>query len=759
LTWKNLKDLRDLAHHPSMIGCCLGLLLTLGLQLSGVGIGFAEKKREEKVAPAGQKEERVSPAAKKDEKVTIHFVDVDLSTVVRFISEITGKNFIFDERVRGKISIIAPSRLSVNEAFNLFTSVLELKAFTVVPSGENIYKIIPSVEAKQRGILRTVTERLPVNESYVARLIPLKFIPAEEALRFLTPLISRDGHISVFGPGQILLVVDSGLNIEKILSIVQSIDQQSVGEKPEIVLLKHSGAESVAKILNDGLSKGRSRGVPGPPGSEEGAGAIADPRLNAVVLLGGKGMKESMKGLIALIDVPAREAQGRINVYFLENADATELSKVLEGILKGIQPARQAAMGAPSPQVTPFESAAGISITPDKATNSLVIVASPADYQNLLPVLKQLDKRRNQVFVEAMITEVSIDKLLELGAKWRGVVTKDGKPIFVGGVGQVDSSTIQSILTGLTGLALGGIGNYFTIPGDLMAGATGTSENVTFPGLAAIFSLQEFKGAVNILSTPQILTSDNKEAEIVVGENVPFITRRESDPTRPQSVFSSIERKDVGITLKITPQITEGDYVKLDIYQEISAVKQGSENIVISVGPTTTKRSTKTSVVVKDRQTVVIGGLMQERTEESVTKVPLLGDIPVLGYLFKFKSVNKKKTNLLVFITPHVIREAEGLAQIAEDRIESFPEIKQLHYVEGELFVKFKEEIPEEKAQTLISQQGASMKRFLKYIKVYQIKLREGQSVEEAIKDYSAMREVQYAEPNFQIKLQDRREK
>jgi general secretion pathway protein D len=215
----------------------------------------------------------------------------------------------------------------------------------------------------------------------------------------------------------------------------------------------------------------------------------------------------------------------------------------------------------------------------------------------------------------------------------------------------------------------------------------------------------------------------------------------------------------VGITLKITPQITEGDYVKLDIYQEISAVKQESENIVISVGPTTTKRSTKTSVVVRDRQTVVIGGLMQERTEENVTKVPLLGDIPVLGYLFKFKSVTKKKTNLLVFITPHVIREAEGLAQIAEDRIESFPEIKQLHYVEGELFVKFKEEIPEEKAQTLISQQGASVKRFLKYIKVYQIRLREGQSVEEAIKEYSAMPEVQYAEPNFQIKLQDRREK
>ncbi|MEW6214364.1 MAG: type II secretion system secretin GspD, partial [Nitrospirota bacterium] len=630
---------------------------------------------------------------KKTEKVTFNFVDVDLSTVTKFISDITKKNFIFDERVKGKITIIAPSKLSVEDAYSLFTSVLELKGFTVVPSGVDAYKIIPAIEAKQRG-MQISTERLPVNESYIARLIPLNYISSDDALKFLQPVVSKDGHISTFGPGNLLLVIDSGLNIEKILSIIEVIDQPSVREEPEIVLLKYSNADVIARILNEGMGRGKMRAMPGQPAPAEEAKAVADPRLNAVVLFGDKGIRESMKGLIALLDVPSPEAQGRINVYFLENADATELSKVLEGMLKGTQPSRQVASGAPGAPVTPFEAAGGITITPDKATNSLVVVASPADYQNLVQIIKQLDQRRRQVFVEAMITEVSIDKLLELGSKWRGAATKDGRPVFIGGFGRVDPSTIQSIITGLTGLTMGGVGNYLTIPKDFVPGAT---SDVTAPGLAAIFSLSEFKDAVNVLSTPQILTSDNKEAEIVVGENVPFITRREADPTRPAALFHTIERKDVGITLKITPQITEGDYVKLDIYQEISSVKAEPVEIFVSVGPTTTKRSTRTSVAVKNRETVVIGGLMQERNEENLTKVPVLGDIPLLGWLFKYKSVSKKKTNLLVFLTPHIVKEAENLADITREKQKEFAKVEK-RYVEGELLIKFKENVAGDRA-------------------------------------------------------------
>lgn len=679
---------------------------------------------------------------KKAEKVTFNFVDVDLAAVTKFISDITGKNFIFDEKLKGKVTIIAPSKLSVEEAYNLFTSILELKGFTVIPSGVDAYKIIPASEAKQRGI-KIAVERHPVNESYAARLIPLKYVSSDDALRFLQPLVSKDGHISAFGPGNLLLVIDSGLNIEKIISILESIDQPSLKEEPDIVFLRHSSADTVAKILNEGMGRGKIRGVPGQQTQAEVAKAVADPRLNAVIIFGDKGVRESMKGLIALLDIPSPEAQGRINVYFLENADATELSKVLEGILKV---SKQPQPGAPP--VTPFETGSGITITPDKATNSLVVVASPGDYQNLSQVIKQLDKRRKQVFVEAMIIEASIDKLRELGTRWRGIVSSGGDPVLIGGVGTIDTSAVNSIISGLSGLTIGGLGNFMTIP---VTKPDGTSSNITVPGFAALFSLSDFQGAINVLSTPQILTSDNKEAEIVVGENVPFISKREADPTRTLSVFSTIERKDVGITLKITPQITEGDYVKLDIYQEISSLKQVSENLLMSVGPTTTKRSTKTSVTVKDNQTVVIGGLMQEKDEDTITKIPILGDIPILGWLFKYKTAGKKKTNLLVFITPHIVKEAEHLAKITDDKKKEFGK-KEKMYAEGELLIKFKKDVTAEKALQSILNKEASLIRFLESAEVYQIRLREGQSVEDAVKEFSSIPEVEYAEPNYTFK-------
>jgi len=681
--------------------------------------------------------------AKGAEKVTFNFVDVELTAITKFISEVTKKNFIFDERLKGKITIIAPSELSIDDAYNLFTSVLELKRFTVVPSGINVYKIIPSAEARHLG-LEIVTERQPVDESYIARLIPLKHISADDAVRFIQPIISRDGYISAFGHRNYLLIVDSGLNIEKILFLLEKIDQPVTVEKPDVVFLEHTSADAIARILNEALAR---RAKPAPRiGVVEEARAVADPRLNAVVLFGDKETREAMKTLIAMLDIPSPEARGMINVYFLENADATELAKVLEGMLKGLHAPRPPAPG--TPPVTPFEIGV-ISITPDKATNSLVIVASPNDYQNLTQIIKQLDRRRRQVFVEAMVVEASIDRLRDIGVRWRAVGRHEGEPLVIGGVGTIDASAILSIIQGLGGLAIGGMGNFLTIP---VIRPDGTMTNITVPGFAALFSLKEFEGAINVLSTPQILTSDNKEAEIVVGENVPFITKREADPARPAAIFQTIERRDVGITLRITPQITEGDYVKLDIYQEMSALKPLDMELLMAVGPTTTKRATKTSIVLKDGQTVVIGGLIEEKDEETITKVPLLGDIPILGWLFKYKTTSKGKTNLLVFLTPHIVKDAEHLGRITTDKEKEFMRVKN-QYIEGELLVRFKDEITYEKALSLIAQKGASLIRFMDDINVYHIKLREGQSVESAIEEFSAMPEVRYAEPNYKIKI------
>jgi general secretion pathway protein D len=684
----------------------------------------------------------------REQKVAFNFVDVDLGAITKFISEITKKNFIFDDRVKGKITIITPTKLNIDDAFNLFVSVLELKGFTVVPSGVDAYKIIPSVEAKQKGI-KVMVDRQPVNDSYIVRLIKLKNIPPDDAMKLLQPVVSKDGYISAFGPGNMLLVIDSGSNIEKVLSIINAVDQPYLLEEPDIVFLKHASADAVARIITEGLSRG------GRPQQAAGAGeakSIADARLNAVVLFGDRGMRESMKSLINLLDVPSPEAQGRINVFFLENADAVELSKVLQEMLKGTQLTHQTAAGTQGAPVAPFEAGGGITITADKATNSLVVVASYADYQNLVYTIKKLDRRRRQVFVEAMIAEVSLNGLIQLGTNFRVSAQQNGNPVFIGGAGQISQTTLQNIVTGLSGLTLGGIGKYFTIPQSFIPGATSA---VQAPGLAAIFQLSDFKDVVNVISTPQILTSDNKAAEILVGQNVPFIASREQSIATSGTVINDIQRQDVGVKLQITPQITEGDYVKLDIYQEISSLEQADDTILTSVGPTIDKRSTKTSVVVKDGDTVVIGGLMSDSTENSITKAPVIGDIPILGWLFKTKSVTKTKTDLLVFITPHLLKKDESLAQITKDKRNEFMlgerelgEQESATRMNGEIFVKFKVGVPAEKALQLLSEKGLMVIGYSGSTNVYRIKVKEGVSVNDAIKELSEMPEVVNSGPD-----------
>lgn len=608
-------------------------------------------------------------------KIAFNFIDVEISTIVKFISEITGNNFLFDERIKGKITIIAPTKLTIDESFTLFTSVLSLKGFTIIPSGLKTYKIIPSSLAKQEGVL-SADETIPVNEGYITKLVPVENVKVEEAVQFLRPVISRDGHLSSFGPGNMLLVVDSAINIDKVISLLTIIDKPSI--------------------------KGEEAGI---------------------------------------------------NVYFLEYADATDLAKVLQGIIKDLQTNYKTGLRAaprnPTPEAPPV-----LSVTPDKATNSLVVVAPYSDYQNIVQVIKTLDKKRKQVFVEAMIVEASIDKLKDLGSKWRAIATHNGEPVVVGGVGNIGADTLLNIVNGLSGISIGGMGNFFDVPiTSISTSGSASTQTLSAPGFAALFSLSEFKDAVNVLSTPQILTSDNQEAEILVGENVPFISQRERDASSSTTVLNSITRTDVGIKLQITPQITEGDYVKLDIFQEISSVKSASDDILTSVGPTTTKRSTKTTVVVKDGRTVVIGGLMQEKNEESITKVPLLGDIPLIGWLFKFKSVSTKKTNLLIFLSPHVVKETAQLTRLTEDKHKEFV-TKEKFYMQSELLVKFKEDVSKDSILGIISQQKASVIKYFESINVYQIQLKSDRAVEDAVNDFLSLPEVLYAEPNYRVKLQ-----
>lgn len=594
--------------------------------------------------------------------VVLNFSDVDISTMVKFISDLTGKNFVMDDRVKGKISVFSPTKLTNDEAFNVFTSVLELKGFTVVQAGK-VYKVVPTSVARQEGMkIFADQERGPVNEGYVARVIGLDHIAATDAVTFLQPVVSKDGYISSFGPANMVLVVDSALNIQKLLGIIDLIDVDQQREKAELVFLKNASADSAAKIVQEWL---KSKDKSGKPMQQQAAGGgivVADTRLNALVVFGSDRDKEDVKKLVAMIDVVPPSTSSKVNVYYLENADATEVAKVLDGVIKGSTATTPAAVGAQggaaAPVQSPFEGGK-VTITPDKATNSLVIMASPNDYQNLIQVIQKLDKRRRQVFVEALIAEITPSKVRDLGLQWGLLgVASAGKTASVGGLYDPEGAISSLIAT----LSTSGLSNLVTF--------TPLSTPANF---AALLKALESKGAVNVLSTPTILTSDNKEAEIFVGQNVPFITSTTSYNTGVAQT-SNIERKDTGISLKLTPQISEGEYVKLDIYQEISAVvpTAKSSNTLNAADLITTKRSAKTSVVVKDKETVVIGGLIQDQENETVDKVPLFGDIPGLGWLFKSVHKDRTKTNLMIVLTPRIVRGAEEMAEVSGTQKQKF---------------------------------------------------------------------------------------
>ena len=588
--------------------------------------------------------------------VVLNFTDVDIATMVKFISDLTGRNFIMDDRVKGKISVFSPAKLSNDEAYNVFTSVLELKGFTVVPAGK-VLKIVPTGAAKQLGMrVFSDGEKGVVNDTYQARVIPLLHVAPQDAVAFLQPLVSKDGQISAFGAANMILVVDSALNMQKILGILKYIDTDQLREGAEVVFLKNAAADSVATLVKDWLSGKASAAKPGQAAAPAGgASVVADTRLNALIIFGSDRDKADVKKLISLIDVVPPTASSKVNVYYLENAEAAEVAKVLDGLVKGSTAGAPAAPGATAAPMQSLFEGGKVSITPDKATNSLVILASPNDYQNLLSVIQKLDRRSRQVFVQAMIAEVSINKAKALGVQWG----------FLGGASNGSVSTAASYDPFSTFASFGTTLSALTAAGVSTTGLNLLGGAANFP---VVLQALQTNGALNVLSTPNIMTSDNKEAEIFVGENVPFLSATNLTSTGLSQ--QSIDRQDTGIKLKIKPQISEGEYIKLDIYQEISAVKDFGTAASPNLG--TTKRSAKTSIVVKNTDTVVIGGLIQDSDQVTESKIPLLGDIPFLGWLFKTKNTTREKTNLLIMLTPRIIKDARDMAEVSANQKNNF---------------------------------------------------------------------------------------
>ncbi|NIO17295.1 MAG: type II secretion system secretin GspD [Deltaproteobacteria bacterium] len=629
--------------------------------------------------------EKAEPAGKKGPGISLDFTDVDISVLIKFISEVTGKNFIYDEKVRGNITIISPKKITQEEMYRVFLSVLQVKGFTTVEQG-NIVKIIPSREAKQEGLKTFTRKRYEVTDEFITQLIPLKYIDAKDASPLLTPLISKEGLLTFYGPSNTLIIIDRGSNIARIADILSELDIGTAAQVIKLYQLQHAPSDDVSDILSQlytgsgvPVTTRRVKGRPAPRAQPAAAGSVAgtkfisDARTNSIVVLAPSDLIEDISDMITQLDIPTPENVGKINVYYLENADSEELATVLNNLISGRtggptpgQPGQPSTIkGIIAPE---FEGP--IKITADKATNSLLIIASPVDYLTLVEVIKKLDIKRRQVYVESVIMEVRIDKGRDLGVEYRAAFEPTSNSAAIFGSNFDFSGNVNDLLIALAA------GNPLLLAGEgLTAGVIGGTvrlpDGTEIPAITAILRAAEVATNVNVLATPHLLTTDNQEAEIVVGENVPFITSQARDTTNLSNIINTVEREDVGITLRITPQIHESDFVKLDIYQETSAIKEGTAIFDINpVGPTTTKRSAKTNIIVKSGQTIVVGGLMQEVRNRNVSKIPILGDIPLIGALFRFESDSSQKTNLLIFLTPKIIKDVGELEGVTLERKE-----------------------------------------------------------------------------------------
>jgi len=576
--------------------------------------------------------------------VTIDFDNVDITLFIKFISELTGKNFIVDNAVKGKVTVISPTKISVDAAYKVFESVLEVHGFSTVPAGA-VIKIVRALDARSKSIETSLHEEAAEPEDrIVTQLIPLDYANPDELSKLFRPLISKSSIIVSYEPTRTLIVTDVQSNIKRLLSIVKAIDVAGIGEEVSVIPIEHATASTLAKSLSD-IFQAQVRGRP-PKGVAAQAviRIVADERTNSLITLATEDDTQKIKGLVSLLDKPVPRGEGDIHIYYLQNANAEDLSQVLMAIPSK---ATKEQVKGKAPVVSK-----DVQIVADKATNSLVITAKKQDYLVLEDIIKKLDIPRSMVYLEALIMEVNVDKDFELGVEWMGM---EDSGIFAGSGGMGNYENIkglsQTIPSLPSGFSLGVFGESIKI-GDLV-----------FPNLGAIFQAYQKDSDVNIISTPQILTTDNEEANIYVGQNVPYLTKEATG----DQIYQTYEYKDVGVTLKVTPQINQDRFIRLKIFQENISLKKGTEEY----RPTTLKRSAETTVIVKDMNTVVIGGIIGESTEKATYKTPCLGDIPGLRWLFSAVSRSQNKTNLFIFLTPYVIENSAEAKEIYDKKKEN----------------------------------------------------------------------------------------
>jgi len=633
--------------------------------------------------------------------VTLNFVNADIDAVVKAVAEITGRNFVVDPRVKGTVNIVSAHPIAKALVYPTLLSALRMQGFAAVES-DGVVKIVPEADAKiqagpvQRGAAGGGGERI------VTQVIALRYESAAQLVTVLRPLISPNNTISAYTPNNAIIVTDYADNLRRIERIIASLDQPPAGE-PMLVPVRNASALDVVTLVNRLLGDGAAQ----PGGAlevQQRVSLVADPRSNSILIRTDNAARGArVRQLIEQLDTPARIG-GNVFIVYLKNADATHVAETLRGLYGGERAgapgaaaaATYAAMpaalpnaaapaglgvspAATTPLVTSLTSGAagafaagGAMIQADATNNALIIMAPEPVYNNLRAVIERLDTRRAQVFVEALIVEVSSDKAAEFGIQWQ-VLTGAGR----------NRDGIQGV--GGTNFGTRGSGNSNNIiDASVNLGSIGQGLNlgiingtINIPGLGIISNLGllvrslENDANANILSTPTLLTLDNEEARIMVGSNVPFVTGQYATTGSTSTVqpFQTIERHDVGLLLRVKPQITEGGTVRMVLYQEVSRVQDTATTTTTNtLGPTLTKRSLESSVVIDDQQIVVLGGLIQDSFTDTTDKIPYAGDLPTFGQLFRYDTRTRTKTNLLIFLKPTVIRTAADGRKITSER-------------------------------------------------------------------------------------------
>ncbi len=577
--------------------------------------------------------------------ITLNLKDADLQSFIETVAEITGKNFVIDPRVKAKVTVISARPMDRKEIYEVFLSVLQVHGFATVEVGE-IIKILPDVNAKQGPGNVIFNASGAKGDELVTRVIEVKNVAAAQLVPILRPLVPQQGHLAAYPGSNMLVISDRAANIARLEKIIKKIDQPD-SQEIEVITLQHASANEVVQILNS------LRNAGGQTGQNPSTPKLAsDDRTNSILLSGDSAAKIRIRGLIAHLDTPI-EGSGNTNVVFLHYALAEEIAPILQGVSDF-----EGSNGEGAPSST---SNNDINIQADPTNNALIITAPPDRFASLRKVISQLDIRRAQVLVEAVIAEVSNDLTKALGAE--GFLVPTGDDPSGPAITSINTGNVLSLLTGTavspatlagSGLTIGG----FDLSGDTQWGF--------------LINALEADASTNILSTPTIVTLDNEEAEIVVAQNVPIITGQftntGSGTDSAVNPFQTIERLDVGITLRITPQINEGNSVKLKIEQEISSIAAAAS--VLATDIVTNERRISTSVMVDDGEILVLGGLTQDDFRDTVTKTPFLGDIPLLGNLFKTTTTTKTKQNLMVFTHPVILRDASSSSLVTNSKYE-----------------------------------------------------------------------------------------